>query len=77
VEGGRKEREKEKEKRERKKKRKKVNPPLSHYLRRVRGPLRIFLPSDLPGTSPSTSYSYHQWTPALSLGTPFSGFLPE
>jgi hypothetical protein len=43
---------------------------LSHYLRTVRWSLRIFPPSHLPGTSPSTSFIYppvckQLWAPAL------------
>jgi hypothetical protein len=52
--------------------------PLNLYLGRVRGPLRIFPPSDLLGTSPPTSHIYLQFVSswgarALLLGAPSTG----
>jgi hypothetical protein len=59
---------------------KRNDPPISHYLRRARGPLRrIFPPSDLRGTSPPTSYLLPvckcPGAAAPVLGSPSSGSL--
>jgi hypothetical protein len=49
-------------------------------LGRSEGTLRIFLPSDIPGTSPPTSLylppiCISLWAPALMLGSPCGGLL--